>query len=145
MKKLNKKGFTLVELLAVIIILALLMVVVATTALPAMGKARENSLRVYAQRLQDKAKERYMADIKTGTWIYPVTDLTGETQQYKGYVVVNSDTTGNIVATVYVADVKNHIGISNQSVVTDSTSVESNVTDSQINDIYGAYTTITES
>ena len=42
MKKLNKKGFTLVELLAVIVILALLIIVVATTALPAMNNAKKS-------------------------------------------------------------------------------------------------------
>lgn len=56
MKKLNKKGFTLVELLAVIVILALLIVVVANTALPAMNNAKKNSLEVYAERVVNQAK-----------------------------------------------------------------------------------------
>ena len=56
MKKLNKKGFTLVELLAVIVILALLIVVVATTALPAMRNAKKDALETYANRVVEQAK-----------------------------------------------------------------------------------------
>ena len=56
MRRLNKKGFTLVELLAVIVILALLIVVVANTALPAMNNAKKNSLEVYTERVVNQAK-----------------------------------------------------------------------------------------
>ena len=49
MKKLNKNGFTLVELLAVIVILALLIVIVANTAIPAMNNAKKKALQTYAQ------------------------------------------------------------------------------------------------
>ena len=59
MIKLIKKGFTLVELLAVIVILALLLVVVANNALPAMNNAKKNSLEVYAKRVVDQAKGLY--------------------------------------------------------------------------------------
>lgn len=40
MKKINKKGFTLVELLAVIVVLAILATVAITNVLPMMNKAR---------------------------------------------------------------------------------------------------------
>ena len=43
MKKLNKKGFTLVELLAVIVILALLMVVLVPKAIEAINNSRANT------------------------------------------------------------------------------------------------------
>ena len=59
MKKLNKKGFTLVELLAVIVILALLIVVVANTALPAMNSAKKSTLETYAKRVVEQAKTLY--------------------------------------------------------------------------------------
>lgn len=119
MKKLNKKGFTLVELLAVIIILALLMVVVANTALPAMNNARKNSLAVYAQRLQEKAKEMYMSNGETGKVGYSVNTLMGSVDQYSGYVVVNYTGT-DYVATVFVIDVKNSYGLYNISKVQQS-------------------------
>ena len=61
MKKLNKKGFTLVELLAVIVILALLIVVVATTALPAMQNAKTKALKTYTERVMEQAKGLYIS------------------------------------------------------------------------------------
>lgn len=60
--KLNKKGFTLVELLAVIVILALLIVVVANTALPAMNNAKLKSLSTYTERVMEQAKAYVMAN-----------------------------------------------------------------------------------
>ena len=62
MKKLNKNGFTLVELLAVIVILALLIVIVANTAIPAMNNAKKKSLQTYAQKVVQKAKENCAAE-----------------------------------------------------------------------------------
>lgn len=115
MKKLNKKGFTLVELLAVIVILALLIVVVATTALPAMNNAKKNSLNVYAERLQEKAKERYISEMKSGKWAYSVKALTGETDKYRGVVVVEKDTTGTYIATVYVMDTAENFGLNGET------------------------------
>ena len=43
MKKLNKKGFTLVELLAVIVILAVIMVITIPTVLGSMGDAKDKA------------------------------------------------------------------------------------------------------
>ena len=59
---LNKKGFTLVELLAVIVILALLIVIVANTAIPAMNNAKKKSLETYAKKVMQKAKENCAAE-----------------------------------------------------------------------------------
>ena len=60
----NKNGFTLVELLAVIVILALLIVVVANTAIPAMNNAKKRALETYAARIVQKAKEYCLATPK---------------------------------------------------------------------------------
>ncbi len=65
MKK-NIKGFTLVELLAVIVILALLIVIVANTAIPAMNNAKKKSLQTYAQKVVQKAKENCAAEKMAG-------------------------------------------------------------------------------
>ena len=63
MKKLNKKGFTLVELLAVIVILALLIVVVANSVLPAMNNSKQSALKTYAQRVIQAAKSNCMSAV----------------------------------------------------------------------------------
>ena len=54
MKKINKKGFTLVELLAVIVILALLVVVLTPNALNAINSSRSNSFVSAYQSFVDK-------------------------------------------------------------------------------------------
>lgn len=49
MRKLNRKGFTLVELLAVVVILALVMGIAATSMLSTMNSSRKNTLHSAAQ------------------------------------------------------------------------------------------------
>ena len=51
MKKLNNQGFTLVELLAVIVVLALLMVVATSSIGGALNNAKKNSLKTEAQKM----------------------------------------------------------------------------------------------
>ena len=103
MIKLNKKGFTLVELLAVIVILALLIVVVANTALPALDNSKKSSLNVYAGRVLNSAKNVFQTEvlnsnhdtfkeISSGTNKYcaTMTSLMGSNKQYFGYVLVDN-------------------------------------------------------
>ena len=56
MKKINKKGFTLVELLAVIVVLALIMVFAIPTVLDASGKAHKETFSLYAEKTFIQAK-----------------------------------------------------------------------------------------
>ena len=64
MKKLNNQGFTLVELLAVIVVLALLMVVATSSIGGALNNAKKNSLKTEAQKMltaaYSDAKASYM-------------------------------------------------------------------------------------
>lgn len=70
MKKLNKKGFTLVELLAVIVILALLIVVVATSVLPALNNAKKSALKTYSERVKTNAVQLCMSAEISGSSEY---------------------------------------------------------------------------
>lgn len=70
MKKLNKKGFTLVELLAVIVILALLIVVVATSVLPALNNAKKSALKTYSERVKSNAIQLCMSSEISGSREY---------------------------------------------------------------------------
>lgn len=63
MKKLNRKGFTLVELLAVIVILAIVVGIALVTVLPTLDRSKEKSfevavdtIRVYIQDQVDLAQ-----------------------------------------------------------------------------------------
>ena len=62
MKKLNKKGFTLVELLAVIVVLAFVMVLAAPSVLSSMNSARQSSFMLYAEKMINAAQSRYQSD-----------------------------------------------------------------------------------
>ena len=61
MKK--KDGFTLVELLAVIVVLALIMFIVLPNVLNSISSARKESFYLYAQNLQGKATAKYTQDL----------------------------------------------------------------------------------
>ena len=57
MKKLNKKGFTLVELLAVIVILAVIMVITIPTVLGSMGTAKQEAFEAALKTIEEYAEK----------------------------------------------------------------------------------------
>ncbi len=57
MKKRN--GFTLVELLAVIVVLAIIMIIAIPSVLEAMNNAKKNSFYLYAQKIYNEAMKKY--------------------------------------------------------------------------------------
>ena len=58
----NKKGFTLVELLAVIVILAIVMLIGGTVVLPMMQKAQKSSLGTEGVSTLKSAEKTYSSD-----------------------------------------------------------------------------------
>ena len=60
MKRLNKKGFTLVELLAVIAILAILMLIIMPNILNMFNEGRQNAFITQVQRVWRAAEQDYM-------------------------------------------------------------------------------------
>ena len=59
MKKLNRKGFTLVELLAVIVILAIVVGITLVTVLPTLKDSRQEAFEVTAQTAADYLEKQY--------------------------------------------------------------------------------------
>lgn len=59
MKKLNRKGFTLVELLAVIVILAIVVGITLVTVLPTLKKSRQEAFELTAQTAADYLEKQY--------------------------------------------------------------------------------------
>ena len=98
----NKKGFTLVELLAVIVVLAIIMIIAIPNVLSSMDTAKKSSFIIEARKVLNKAQEQYQADTLTGSpkACYTITDLGTDTGgKYKGYVTVS-----NNVFTIYLSD-----------------------------------------
>lgn len=98
MKKLNKKGFTLVELLAVIVVLALLMVVAASSIGSALDNSKKKSLVSEAKKLYtnitSEAKSLAMTNSLTSSNIQNV--YKGKDGDFKYDVTINKD--GDITA-----------------------------------------------
>ena len=59
MKKLNRKGFTLVELLAVIVILAIVVGITLVTVLPTLKDSRKEAFELTAQTAADFLEKEY--------------------------------------------------------------------------------------
>ena len=68
MKGLNKKGFTLVELLAVIVILSVVMLIAVTAVGPLMTRARKSALATEGIGMVNAAKSAYQAEQLTGVF-----------------------------------------------------------------------------
>ncbi|MBQ6686961.1 MAG: type II secretion system protein [Bacilli bacterium] len=66
MKRLTKKGFTLVELLAVIVVLAVIMLLAVNAVIPQMNKARKNAFVTEANAFIDAAGTYYQNAMLTG-------------------------------------------------------------------------------
>lgn len=73
--KLNRKGFTLVELLAVIVILAIVVGIALTTVLPTLKKSRQEAYELTANTAADYLEKQYqltlIGDISGGTLEIP--------------------------------------------------------------------------
>lgn len=110
MKKRN--GFTLVELLAVIVVLAIIMIIAIPSVLEVMNSARRSSFALYVDKVTTAVQTQYMYDANMGTiagkgfYVYDITqdlNLTS-TGEYKGYVVVDAIDVDNPRYVVFLYD-----------------------------------------
>ena len=113
MKKLNKKGFTLVELLAVIVVLAIIMVLTIPSVLSSLTTARQSAFLTYAKKMLNAAQERYQTESLIGTpgTCFTVESLSDETtSQYHGVVNITIEN-GKPVAKIKMYDATYQLGI----------------------------------
>lgn len=97
MKK-NKNGFTLVELLVVIVVLALIMIITIPAVLNIMDDASKNAFVLYCQKVVKDTQTQYVYDSNIGNaggaglYVYDITSDLGysSTGNYRGYVVVDA-------------------------------------------------------
>ena len=107
MKKMNKKGFTLVELLAVIVVLAVIMLLAVNAVIPQMNKARKNAFVTEANAFIDAAGTYYQNAMLTGEGgmtaaggCVNIADLIGpyiekDSDDYKGHIDIAIDNATN--------------------------------------------------
>ena len=113
MKKLNEKGFTLVELLAVIVVLASIMVLTVPSVLSSMNSARQSSFLIYAGKMLEAAQGKYQSEslLTTPSTCYNLSALSGNgSTQYKGVVKVSIGTDGSPVFKLQMYDNNYQIG-----------------------------------
>lgn len=105
----NKNGFTLVELLAVIVVLAIIMIIAIPAVVESMNNAKKGSFKIYAQRALGNAESTFQSEDLLGTLPSSNTDankkkindtcycysLAGvgltSSGNFKGYVTVSLD------------------------------------------------------
>lgn len=107
----KKNGFTLVELLAVIVVLAIIMIIAIPSVLEAMNNARRKAFVIYAEKAFKDAQIQYVSDSQStipgaGVYIYDIkTDLgSTDTGSYHGYVIVDAEDVDNPQYIVYLWD-----------------------------------------
>lgn len=96
MKK--KNGFTLVELLAVIVVLAIIMIIAIPSVLDVMNTARKKGFVMYIDKAVTAVQGQYVYDANSGAikgaghYVYDITrDLgTLSAGDYRGYVTVDA-------------------------------------------------------
>ena len=109
MKRLNKKGFTLVELLAVIVVLAFIMVLAAPSVLSSMNSARQSSFMLYAEKMINAAQSKYQADSLIQTMsqevCYSLQELSdSKSTQYAGFVHITGGASQNAEYKIQMLD-----------------------------------------
>ncbi len=109
MKRLNKKGFTLVELLAVIVILALLMVVAARVIGGVTDNAREEALKTEGQKIFAKTYEDVeISNVQGGSVNYSYSGVADSGYTETPYTVKVTVGTGsdskNVITAVCATD-----------------------------------------
>lgn len=131
MKK-QSKGFTLVELLAVIVILAVIILIAINAVLPQMTKARKNSFADEVMNYAKAAETKYVADSAQETddeeeditkgVCYTLEELNGEyvsknDSNYSGIVIIkqNAQKTTLFDKFVYIANKKYNYSSTNSS------------------------------
>ena len=107
----KNKGFTLVELLAVIVILAIIMIIAIPAVLNTMDSARRKSFIEFANKAILKAEEKYTLRgfdglPVNGVIVYDiVNDLDlSNTGDYKGYIIVDATETNSKGFYIYLYD-----------------------------------------
>ena len=122
----NKKGFTLVELLATIVILAILITTAVTVVLPIIERARKNAFITEAKEYMKAARSASVDnalenehDTEATTSCFEISELTGEYVKndkgnYSGTVTIDNTVQGAPLETISITNGKYYIVATNE-------------------------------
>ena len=102
MKKLNRKGFTLVELLAVIVILAIVVGITMMTILPTIDNSRKKSFDVAVDTIKTYIREQHEMSMLGPSF-------SADASSYNEAVATNNTGDGNTGNLLEVTGYKNNI------------------------------------
>lgn len=106
----KKNGFTLVELLAVIVVLAIIMIIAIPSVLDTMNNARRKSFVLYAEKVFKSAQEQFTMDSQStipgaGVYVYNIQEMgMADTGSYKGFIIVDAENVDDPQYVVYLWD-----------------------------------------
>ena len=115
MNKLNKKGFTLVELLSVIVILSVVVLIATNAVIPMMSNAKKQVLATEANTILGAAKSLYATDGATGSKCYSYDDviksglISKSDDGYSGSFLIESNGNGGYSIKVWLSNGTNMI------------------------------------
>ncbi len=121
MAKINRKGFTLVELLSVIVILSVVVLIATNAVIPMMSGAKKQVLATEANIMYPAAQSLYLEDGGTGSKCYTYEDLISSgkisknDEAYTGSFLVESS--GKV--TIWLSNGTNMIDGKNPDVTSD--------------------------
>ena len=108
--KLNKKGFTLVELLSVIVILSVIVLIATNAVVPMADSARKQVLAMEANTLVKAAQTLYIQDNSSTSACYSYEELLNsgliekDDESYTGSISINVDEDGNYTYKIWLSN-----------------------------------------
>ncbi len=109
MSKLNKRGFTLVELLSVIVILSVVVLIATNAVVPAMNSARKQVLATEANTIRPFAEKLYVESGGSGTKCFTFDQileagLEKNDEKYTGSVSVSENENGKYSYKIWLSN-----------------------------------------
>ena len=130
--KTNKKGFTLVELLSVIVILSVVVLIATNAVVPMMNGAKKQVLATEANKFIATAKTLYLNEGVTGTKCYTYEDVINSglieknDEAYSGSFLIE-EVSGKYVYKIWLSNGTNMISGISPDVTSDDVSDSSEV------------------
>lgn len=110
MKNLNKKGFTLVELLSVIVILSVIVLIATNAVVPMADSAKKQVLAMEANSLVKAAQTLYIQDSSTSSTCYTYNEIIDsgliekDDDAYTGSISIEVDSDGNYSYKIWLSN-----------------------------------------
>ena len=110
MKNINKKGFTLVELLSVIVILSVIVLIATNAVVPMADSARKQVLAMEANTLVTAAQTLYVQNNASGSACYTYDELINsgliekDDESYTGSISIEVDGSGNYSYKIWLSN-----------------------------------------